>query len=108
MNVFQLQRTSLQLYFAVAIPLLALIILILVLLKTGILYSQSGETNLNFFRWILAGRPKKHRIAKLDLEKGGLTEKLRDRLRGTGQAPENELPLGKGKAKSNKRGKKQE
>jgi len=108
MNVFQLQRTSLQLYFAVAIPLLALIILILVLLKTGILYSQSGETNLNFFRWVLAGRPQKQRLAKLDLEKGGLTEKLRDRLRGTDRAPKDELPLKKGKGKGNGRGKKQE
>jgi len=108
MNVFQLQRTSLELYFAVAIPLLAFIILLLVLLKAGILYSQSGKTNLNFFRWVLAGRPQKQRLAKLDLEKGGLTEKLRDRLRGTSQAPKGKLPSEKGKAKSNNRGKKQE
>ncbi|CAZ84081.1 unnamed protein product [Tuber melanosporum] len=108
MNVYQLERTSLWLYFAVSIPLLAFIILLLVLLKAGILYSQSGETDLNFFRWVLAGRPRKQRLARLDLEKGGLTDKLKDRLGGTGRAPKDKLPAEKGKGKGNDRGKKQE
>ncbi|RPB01127.1 hypothetical protein L873DRAFT_1677535, partial [Choiromyces venosus 120613-1] len=114
MNVFQTKSPSLWLYFAVSIPLLVFVIILLLLLKAGILYSQSGETDLNFFRWILAGRPQKERLARLDLEKGGLTGKLKTRLRGTGRALQEKLPIekgkgkGQGKGKGNDRGKKQE
>jgi len=108
MNITQLQKSSLALYFAVAIPLLAFIIFLLILVKAAILYRQSGEKRLNFFSWVLAGRPQKQRLPKPDLEQGIIIEKLRDRLRGTNQAPKSDLQSKKGKAKGSNKGKKRQ
>jgi hypothetical protein len=82
MNVFQLNSPSLWIYFALSIPLLIFIIILILFLKAGVLYAQSGQTQLGFFRWLISGRPMAIRSARADLENGGLRGKLRDRLKG--------------------------
>lgn len=88
MNVFQLDNPGLWLYFALTIPLLLLITCGILLLKAGVLYSQSGQENIGFVRWLLSGRPMRSRLDRADLERGNLTTKLKDRLRGEGEARE--------------------
>lgn len=51
-------------------------------LKAGVLYSQSGQKNIGFVRWLLSGRPMRSPLDRTDLERGNLTSKLKDRLKG--------------------------
>lgn len=84
MNVFQLNNPGLWVYFALTVPLFLIITGVIILLKAGVLYSQSGQKNLGFARWLLAGRPMRSQLDRADLERGNLTTKLKDRLRGPG------------------------
>lgn len=82
MNVFQLDNPALWVYFALTVPLFVIITGAIVLLKTGVLYSQSGYRDLGFVRWLLSGRPTRLGLDRVDLERGNLTSKLKDRFRG--------------------------
>lgn len=92
MNVFQLSSPGLWVYFALTIPLFLIITGAIVLLKTGVLYSQSGRKDLGFLRWLLAGRPMQSQLDRIDLERGNLTTKLKDRLRGPDWNKDSEHP----------------
>lgn len=92
MNVFQLSSPGLWVYFALTIPLFLIITGAIVLLKTGVLYSQSGRKDLGFLRWLLAGRPMQSQLDRVDLERGNLTTKLKDRLRGPDWHKDSEHP----------------
>lgn len=82
MNVFQLSNPGLWVYFALTVPLFLLITGCIVLLKASVLYNQSGKKGLGFTRWLLSGRPMRSQLDRADLERGNLTSKLKDRLRG--------------------------
>lgn len=92
MNVFQLSNPGLWVYFALTVPLFLVITGVIVLLKAGVLYSQSGQKDLGFARWLLAGRPMRSQLDRADLERGNLTTKLKDRLKGPGWHKNSEGP----------------
>lgn len=92
MNVFQLNNPGLWVYFALTVPLFLVITGVIVLLKAGVLYSQSGQKDMGFARWLLAGRPMRSQFDRADLERGNLTTKLKDRLRGPGWHKDSEGP----------------
>lgn len=92
MNVFQLSNPGLWVYFALTVPLFLIITGAILVLKAGVLYSQSGRKDLGFVRWLLAGRPMQSQLDRVDLERGNLTTKLKDRLRGPDWHKSSEFP----------------